>query len=445
MAITRRRLILTTGAAAGAAAIAPLVRSGEQPAAAQPTTKPDLSSWSSVREQWILDPSYAHLALFFISSHPKPVRDAVERHRREIDTNPYLTVEHGLFAPGPENHMMSSAAALARYIGGDMEDIALTDSTSGALSAIYMGLPLRRGDEILTTTDDHYVHHEAIRIAAERAAGTWRKIRMFDSFDAISQDGIVDRLRSSVRPQTRVLGVTWVHSSTGVKLPLEKLAAAVREINAKRPASDRLLLIVDGVHGLAAEPSQIATTGIDAFASGLHKWMFAPRGTGFAWAKPDVWASMRPATATFSAEEPYVAWMQNREMKGQPRGSWFSPAGFQAYEHFWAIADAIAFQEAIGPARSTKRIHELNRAAKEGLAAMSHVKVHTPLSDDLSAGVICFDVDGMKPEQVVARLFEKRIIASTSPYVPTYARLSFGIPNTEAEVERALAAVRELT
>ncbi|MHB0972068.1 MAG: aminotransferase class V-fold PLP-dependent enzyme [Thermoanaerobaculia bacterium] len=76
------------------------------------------------------------------------------------------------------------------------------------------------------------------------------------------------------------------HSSSGVKLPLREIASAVREVNASRDAAKRVVLVVDGVHGLGAESPDVVATGVDVFVSGLHKWMLAPRGTGFVWARP---------------------------------------------------------------------------------------------------------------------------------------------------------------
>src|SRR5204862_5421003 len=110
----------------------------------------------------------------------------------------------------------------------------------------------------------------------------------------------------------------------------------------------------------------------------------------------------------------------------------------------WALGAAFALHERIGPKRIDARIHELNRQCKEGLQAMKHVALHTPRSDEASAGIITFDVAGMTPEQVVKRLEAKRIVASTTPYATSYARLAPSLLNTPEDVDAALRAVREL-
>ena len=91
-----------------------------------------------------------------------------------------------------------------------------------------------------------------------------------------------------------------------------------------------------------------------------------------------------------------------------------------------------------------ERIHQLNTQCKDGLAAMKHVRLHTPRTPRLSAGLVCFEVDAMTPEAAVARLLERRVVASTSPYAKPYVRLAPSLVNSPADVDAALAAVREL-
>ena len=432
--ISRRHFLVTGSVSAAGAALAPALRAAQKPA--------DLSDWRSVREQFDLDPRFIHLGLFYIASHPRPVRAAIDEYRKKLDANPFETVEHSLFTDAASNLTEKTCNAIASYIGGKPAEIALTQNTTTGLSLLYSGFPLEPGDEILTTEHDHYVHHEAVRIAAERAGATYRRIALFDSYDSVDADQIVDRIRKAIGPKTRVVGVTWVHSSSGVKLPLRRIASAVADANRNR--TDRVFLFVDGVHGIGVEDPAIVSTGIDAFSAGTHKWIFGPRGTGFVWAKPEVWATLKPTSPTFSSLEVFDAWMDRTTPKGAPNGSWFTPGGFQAYEHFWALPSAIAFHRAVGSERITTRIHELNARMKEGLAAMPHVKLYTPRSADLSSGIVCFDVNGLTQAQTVKKLRDKGILASTTPYKLSYARVACGIMNTSNEIDTTLQAVRSL-
>jgi isopenicillin-N epimerase len=81
---------------------------------------------------------------------------------------------------------------------------------------------------------------------------------------------------------------------------------------------------------------------------------------------------------------------------------------------------------------------------KEGLARMPKIQLYTPRDENLSAGIVCFDVKGMKPEQVVKHLLDQRIVASTTPYRVSYARLACSVVNTPQEVDTVLRAIRQL-
>jgi selenocysteine lyase/cysteine desulfurase len=388
-----------------------------------------------VRTQFNLAPDYVHMSSFLISSYPRSVREEIERHRQAIDQNPVLALKHGQSKPA------EVTAAAAEYLEGSPQEVALTDSTTMGLALIYHGLPLRAGQEVLTTAHDHYSHHESIRLAAGRVGATMRKVVLYDESATASENEIVDRLRGALRPQTRVVGLTWVHSSTGVKLPLRAIGAALAEHNARR--SDTVLLVVDGVHGFGVEDEAIATIGLDFFAAGTHKWILGPHGTGIVWGRDGRWADMQPTIPAFQ-KELSDAWMQDHPPAVPTRATWITPGGFKAYEHLWALPAAFAFHRQLGRAHVAKRIHQLNTQCKDGLAAMKHIRLHTPRNPQLSSGMICFEVDAMTPDAAVARLLERRVVASASPYAKSYVRLAPSLVNSSADVDAALTAVRSL-
>ena len=122
----------------------------------------------------------------------------------------------------------------------------------------------------------------------------------------------------------------------------------------------------------------------------------------------------------------------------------FTPGGFHSFEHRYALPAAFELQQQLGRKRVAARIHELGSHVKQGLAAMKHVTLHTPMSPDLSAGIVCYEVAGMKPDEVVKRLATRGIISSASPYHVSYARVTPALFNSPADLERALAEIRAL-
>ena len=435
MGMTRRHLL----AAPAALAAGSLLPEGLLAAvAAQTPTLPDLADWNAVRAQFALDPGYLHFASFFIASHPAPVREALEGYRRAIDANPFLFVERAMFEDDAHNLPLQVCAEVADYLGGRGEDVCLTRSTTEGLALVYHGLPLQRGDEILTTVHDHYSHHESIRLATARAGATMRKTTLFKQAREASVDEIVGNLEAAIRPQTKVVGVTWVHSSTGIRLPIREISTMLRN----RPQAP--LLVVDGVHGLGAADETIAGMGADYFCAGTHKWMFGPRGTGIVWANAANWARLQPLVPNFTELESYTAWTEDRAPNSPGNAARMSPGGFHAFEHQWALASAFRMHRGMGRARVASRIAALNTQLKTGMATLPKVRLHTPQSEALSAGLVAFEIEGVAPADVVKQLLARRIIASNSPYAVSYARLAPSLVNTPEEVDEALRALRAI-
>lgn len=395
--------------------------------------------WEKVRSQFNLSQAYIHLgASQFIASLPAPVRQAIDHHRQGLDENPVgYTLDH-------ENSCMQQVReAAARFLQVPHPDhIALTDSTTMGLGLIYTALNLQPGQEILTTENDHYSHHESIRWATRRTGASYRKIALYQRLERVSPEEMVEAVISQIRDHTRVVGLTWVHSSTGLKTPVARIGQAIAQLNRHRDEKDKVLLLVDAVHGFGIETDTFPQLGCDFFISGCHKWIYGPRGTGIVAATPQAWQAVTPVIPSFTDVMDMVIEQQKRPE--QNSGKEMTPGGFHSLEYRWALKEAFEFMEAIGKDQVCRRVHALNRQCKEGLAAMPHVRLHTPLADELSAGIIAFEVKGKTTPQVVQVLLDKKIVATASPYKTSYVRFTPGIYNTPEQVDQALAAVRSI-
>jgi selenocysteine lyase/cysteine desulfurase len=191
------------------------------------------------------------------------------------------------------------------------------------------------------------------------------------------------------------------------------------------------------------EDFRLSEVGCDFLIAGTHKWMFGPRGTGFVWGHPRAWPLAQAIIPTFDTDA-YDMWMKVIPPRALPPAVYMTPGGFHSFEHRWALDQAFLFHQALGKSRVTRRIQDLNDQLKQGLAAMRRITLHTPLSHDLSAGIVCFEVAGMPPDRVVTELRRKGIVASVTPYATQYARVAPGLLNSETEIETVLKEVRAI-
>jgi isopenicillin-N epimerase len=395
--------------------------------------------WGDVRSQFNLDAKFIHLgAPQFIASHPKRVRDAIVKYRKALDENPvHFVLNH------ENQYAQSVRIAAANYLRMENPNlIALTDSTTMGLGIIYNGLKLKAGQEIIISEYDHFCHQEAVRLAAQKTGATYRIISLYKDIKTVSENEIVETMLNNIKDQTRIVGLTWVHSSNGLKIPIAKVAEGIAQINKNREWNERVLLIVDAVHGFGIETETYEDLGCDFFIAGCHKWLLGPRGTGIVAAKEEAWQEVMPTIPSYTYVMDAVTLGADHPKKMD--GKQMTPGGFHSLEHRWALREAFEFIESIGKENIKTRIYKLNEMVKDGLGSIETVKIRTPLNHSLSAGIVAFEVKGFTTAQVVNRLKEKNIIATSSPYKESFVRFTPGIYNTPSEVEAGIEAVRSL-
>jgi selenocysteine lyase/cysteine desulfurase len=374
---------------------------------------PSTVDWNWVRGQWALDWSWVNLSAMLFASHPRIVRNAIARHRDGLDANPVTYLE-------ANNRPLQNAArrAAGLYFGANPDAIALTESTTSGIGLVYNGLLVGYGEEIVTTTHDYYVTHESLRLAARRSGATVKKISLFDQAATANKAQIVGRLMGAITERTRVLALTWVHSST-------------------------VLLIVDGVHGFGVEDITFDQLGADVLAAGCHKWLFGPRGTGVVYFRPESLARFEPTIPSFLAPNAYGAWLGNYD-PGATTGARMTPGGFKAFEHVWALSEAFAFHGMVGKAAIAARTRSLASRLKLALRQMPHVVLRTPMDPSLSAGIVSFDLPGLSADGVVRRMRSSKVIGSAAPYSTRHVRLTPSFRNTEADVDFAAQIIANI-
>ena len=439
--IARRTLLAGSAlviAGGAAAAVAGCTDQGSASAASpSPTTPADPNTWDAVRAEFALDPQLAHFAAYVLATHPAIVRAAIERWREALDNDP-ATVVHEAYS-----HDEAVRAAASRYLRVRPDEIALTDSTTMGLGLVYHGLTLEPGAHVLTTTHDFYSTHEALRLAAERSGAEVEQVQLYDDPAAADADEITARIEAAIRPETRVVALTWVHSGTGVKLPVRQIADMLADANRDRDQQQRALLCIDGIHGLGVEEDGPNELGFDVLISGTHKWLFGPRGTGLVWAKPDVGESIGAIIPPFDP----VGINNWLGVTDSPRPFYDAgtPGGYKAFEHRWAVTEAFEFHESIGRDRIAARSRELATQLKDGLSGVPGVRVVTPSDPQLSSGLVCCEVPGLHAGEAVEQLHRDHgIVASVTPYRDLYIRFGTSIVTTPEQVDQAVAAVAAL-
>ncbi|WP_338490828.1 aminotransferase class V-fold PLP-dependent enzyme [Pseudomonas trivialis] len=399
------------------AASLPLGASLMPPALAATANDP----WTGLKQLFDQDPSYLHFSNFLVTSHPRPVRDAIERYRLQIDRNPGLAMDWELQETWKREGQVREWAG--RYLKATPAQIALTGSTSEGLAMIYGGIKVRPDQEILTTVHEHYATQSVLDFRTLKEGTQVRRIELFERASQVSVDEVLGNIQRAIRPNTRVLGMTWVQSGSGVKLPIGEIGTLVNEHNRNRDDQDRILYVVDGVHGFGVENLDFPDMHCDFFIAGTHKWMFGPRGTGVVCARDSENKYVTPMVATFSEDTNFATRM--------------TPGGYHAFEHRWAVDEAFKLHLQLGKAQVQARIHQLNTELKTRLLAHPQIELVTPRSPALSAGFTFFRVKGQDSDAVAAYLMKNRVVVdAVERDAGPVVRTSPGLLNSTDEIQR---------
>ncbi len=384
--------------------------------------------WTGFKQLFNQDPDYLHFSNFLVASHPRPVREAIERYRAQIDRNPGLAMDWDLQETWKREGQVREWAA--RYLNATPPQIALTGSTSEGLAMIYGGIKVRPDQEILTTVHEHYATQNVLDFRVQKQGTQVRRIKLFDSPSRVSADEVLGTLQRAIRPKTRVLGMTWVQSGSGVKLPVGAIGQLVDEHNRNRDDQDRILYVVDGVHGFGVENLGFPDMHCDFFIAGTHKWMFGPRGTGLVCARDAKNNYVTPMVPTFSEDKDFATIM--------------TPGGYHAFEHRWAADEAFKLHLQLGKAQVQARIHALNTELKDQLLGHPQIELVTPRSPDLSAGFTFFRVKGQESDAVAAYMLKNRVVIdAVERDVGPVIRTAPGLLNSSDEIQRFMTLLSQ--
>jgi len=196
---------------------------------------------------------------------------------------------------------------LAAFLGDDSASIALVENASAATTAVLRSLRLQTGDEVVLTN----WAYPAVRIAAEQVCAPMNAgvvtapLSLADRAPGV----VADRIVSALSPRTRLVIIDHVASAPPVTLPVTEIAARCR--------SRRVPVLVDGAHAPGMLPLDLPQSGADWYAGNCHKWLCAPKGTGFLWAAPDRRSALNPPVLSHHAGAGLpasFAWQGTRDM-----------------------------------------------------------------------------------------------------------------------------------
>ena len=394
--ITRREMIAGVGLAAGAAALSGNVTTVHAAAPAE----------------YMFEPGLIYLNTGSLGPTPRSILDAVLKAWNQVETNP-VAMSYGAGVHAVADKTREAVAAL---IGCSADEMLLTRSTTNAMNIAALGIDLARGDCVLTTDVEHEGGSAGWKYLEKwRGVGIDRVVIAPEDHDV---KGIVERFDRAIKKETKVISVSHVITSTGLRMPVREIVALAKPRN--------ILTIIDGAQAVGNIDVDVRAIGCDAYAAPGHKWLLAPKGTGFLYVSKTAGGRIKP-----------IEWEDGlRYVVGS--------SGMGSLPLIVGLGAAIEAARKRGIATSEAQNLRLRNRAYEGLKKIGKVQVVSAAPGPLATALVAFRL----PQSLDSRAFRqtmqqkyKLILKQTEKRWFNGMRISPHVFNTEADIDAALKAI----
>ena len=341
--------------------------------------------WFEIQRSFSITRGITNLNNGGVSPSPRIVTEALCRYIwQQEDVTAYTM--WSILEPQSE----TVRTGLAEIYGCDREEIAITRNASESLEIILMGMNLKSGDEILTTTQDYPRMLTTLRQREQREGLILRMIKVPIAPDHL--DDITAEFEKALSPKTRVILISHVINLTGQVMPVKSICALAK--------SKGIEVIVDGAHAFAHFDFKQSDLGCDYYGTSLHKWLFAPKGTGLLFVKRDKIEKIWPLMAA------------DKSQKNDIRK--FEEIGTHPAAPRLAIGEAILYHNGIGAKRKEERLRYLSRYWMTKLKDLPNVRFHTSWEPNQSCGIANVEIVGVDPGALGTYLMDKHKILTTA-------------------------------
>jgi len=265
----------------------------------------------NLKRHFQLDPSVTFLNHGSFGARPKPVFREYQRWQRELERQPVEFLGRRF-----TGLMAEARAALGSYLGTHADNLVYTQNVTISLNIVARSLELGPGDEVLSTDHEYGAMDRTWRFLAKERG--FRYINRHIELPLTIEEKFVEEFWQGITPRTRVIFLSHITSPTAIIFPVKEIIQRAREAG--------ILTVMDGAHVAGQLPLHLDSLGADFYGGNLHKWLCAPKGAGFLYARPEVQHLLKPLV---------VSWGYESET---PSGSTFVD-----HHEWWGTRDIAAF------------------------------------------------------------------------------------------------------
>lgn len=376
----------------------------------------DLSQYFLLRK----DITYLNFGSF--GACVKPVFERYQQYQLELEAEPVQFMT----ATGPA-YLEVSRKALGEYINCHQDDVIYVTNPSYAVNIVAKSLQLKPGDEILTTDLEYGACDKAWSYYCSKAGALYKRQPVRLPIE--SKEEFVAQFFSGLTAKTKLIFISHLTSSTGLRLPVEEVIAKAKEHG--------IMTFVDGAHGPAQVEVDMQKIGADIYTGACHKWMMTPKGSSFLYCKRELQHLLDPLI---------ISWGYNAMFPSHSKFlDYHQLQGTRDFSAFLTIPDAIAFMKEHDWTSVAARCRQLVKNNAIAFCNLFNSAPLAPLTDDFIAQMLSCEIKTKEPEKLHRYLFEQHKIE-----IPVmrhgekvYMRYSLNAFNTQQDMDNLFAAITE--
>ena len=345
---------------------------------------------------------------------PKSIQDSYLENITRVNSHAAYEVKDALTP-----QVKAYIDRLALLAGCEGEDLALVRNTTEAINAVLYGIDWNKGDEVLVTNLDYPAVLMTLRHLADAKGIVLRKLKIDPQTS--SPENILSIYSKGVTPKTRLMLITYMTHREGLILPTSELCTLAKDNGVKT--------LVDAAHALGQINHSIEAIGCDYYATSLHKWLYAPLGSGLLYVN----RADRKAISPPNSYNPALADNMDK----------FSNLGTLNFAKALTLEAVLDFQEAIGVEKKYLRLKYLQGYFFRGLQKIKNIIYYS--QEDHGCGIVSLGVEGLSAATVRDALADKDIHVKLSGYSKNgFIRVTLNLHLVESDIDRLLQTIEQI-
>lgn len=371
--------------------------------------------WNFVKAHFPFQEGLRYFNNASLGPSPEYVIDATEKFRRLLDGFP----SHYMWG-GWNTDLEQLRQSLASLLGVDAEELALIHNTTEGMNVFARSFDLKAGDEVIVADHEHRVGTVPWQYFQEPRGV--KIVRPVLPILPRSKDEIVQKYRESITPRTRIISMVHMTNTNGMILPVKEISEMAHEKGIR--------VCVDGAQSVGMFPFNLHELQCDFFTASSHKWLFAPKGTGFLYARKERIGDLKPLLLNRHFEKTDIRILEAYNTRNLPE--------------VLGLGAALEYHQLIGPEVKSRRIYQLKRYFRQQLEQDSRFLIKTPEADDLSAGIQVVEIKNKAVSDVQESLMSKYRIDCRPMFSHDLnaLRISLSVFITLEDVDYLLEALR---